>query len=115
MNLRIICMAGIITILPSLAIAATGMNKTGGNEATKAYMQSMQNMDKEMKSMSPTDNPNMDFVMMMKPHHQAAIDMAQTYLKYGTDPKLKSMAKNIITSQKKEIKDMNAWEAKHGM
>jgi uncharacterized protein (DUF305 family) len=39
--------------------------------------------------------------------------MAQAYLKYGKDPTLTRMAKNIISSQKKEIKEMEAWQKKH--
>ncbi|MGF7163292.1 uncharacterized protein (DUF305 family) [Rhodoligotrophos appendicifer] len=53
--------------------------------------------------------------MMMKPHHQAAVDMVEAYLKYGSDPQLKKMAKDIINSQNKEITLMNDWEARHGM
>ena len=83
--------------------------------ATQAYMQSMQGMHDKMKGMTPTNDPNKDFVIMMKPHHQAAVEMAQTYLKYGTDPTLKKMANDIVISQKKEIVEMTTWQIKHGM
>jgi uncharacterized protein (DUF305 family) len=46
-----------------------------------------------------------DFAMMMKKHHESAIDMAEMELQSGKDPKLCSMARNIISSQKKEIKE----------
>jgi uncharacterized protein (DUF305 family) len=44
---------------------------------------------------------------MMIPHHQAAIAMAQTELKYGKNPKLLAMAKAIISAQQAEIDEMN--------
>jgi uncharacterized protein (DUF305 family) len=89
--------------------------KPATNPATQAYMKAMNSMHTGMQSMTPTNDPNKDFVLMMKPHHQAAVDMAQTYLKYGSDPKLKKMARAIVRSQKKEIAEMTAWESRHGM
>jgi uncharacterized protein (DUF305 family) len=68
-----------------------------------------------MKAINPTGDASMDFVVMMATHHQAAVDMAETYLKYGKDPQLTRMAKNIIAGQKKEIKEMENWQKKHGM
>lgn len=40
---------------------------------------------------------------------QAAVEMAETYLKYGKDPVLTKMAKDIVGSQKKEIAAMDKW------
>ncbi len=36
-------------------------------------------------------------------HHQSAIDMSQSYLKYGNDDELKSMATDMIAKQQEEI------------
>jgi uncharacterized protein (DUF305 family) len=85
------------------------------SSASRAYVQSMQKMHEDMQTMKPTGDPSMDFVMMMKPHHQAAVEMAETYLKYGKDPTLTKMAEDIVRSQKEEIQQMTDWEAKHGM
>ena len=120
MKTNYLLLAAFLLTLPAAAFAQSdtmkGMDMKGAsNSATQAYMQSMQGMQDQMKSMTPTNDPNRDFVMMMKPHHQAAVDMAEAYLKYGTDPQLKKMAKDIVSSQKKEIKEMSAWETKHGM
>jgi uncharacterized protein (DUF305 family) len=100
------------------AFADTASAQTPGqtnSPATQAYMQAMHGMDDKMKGMKPTGDPSMDFVMMMAPHHQAAVEMAEAYLKYGKDPQLTKMAKAIISSQKKEIREMEAWQKKHGM
>ena len=39
--------------------------------------------------------------------------MAETYLKYGKDPVLTKMAKDIVGSQKKEIAAMDKWTKAH--
>jgi uncharacterized protein (DUF305 family) len=44
-----------------------------------------------------------DFMRMMIPHHQGAIDMALLQLKYGRDEKLKRLAQSIIIEQGQEI------------
>ena len=105
------------TLLAALLVAAPGfaLAQDAKSPADQAYMQAMQNMNQATQSMKPTGDANMDFVMMMKPHHQAAVEMAEAYLKYGSDPKLKAMARDIVASQTKEIKEMDAWQSKHGM
>jgi uncharacterized protein (DUF305 family) len=76
-------------------------------EALAMYKQMMDRMQ-----MEPSGDPDKDFVMMMIPHHQRAIDMAQLELKYGKDKKLLAMAKKIVSAQENEIKEMQAWQAK---
>ena len=62
-------------------------------------------MDKMMTDMavSPTGDIDHDFVAMMVPHHQGAIDMAQAELQYGQNPQLKTVAQEIIVGQMQEI------------
>ena len=62
-------------------------------------------MTKMMSDMSvrPTDNVDRDFVKMMVPHHQGAIDMAQIELHYGRDEQLRRIAQEIIVDQMQEI------------
>src|ERR1700722_15450522 len=62
----------------------------------------------------PTGNPDKDFVLMMMPHHQGAIDMAKVELQYVTDPELRQLATDIVTAQEKEIAQMKDWLAKNG-
>ncbi|MBB3442388.1 hypothetical protein FHT93_002242 [Rhizobium sp. BK379] len=65
-------------------------------------------MAKMMNDMAvrPTGDVNRDFVEMMIPHHQGAIDMAQTYLRYGSNEQLKRIAQEIIVDQQQEIAAM---------
>jgi uncharacterized protein (DUF305 family) len=65
-------------------------------------------MNKMMAGMAakPTGDVDHDFVAMMVPHHQGAIDMAQAELRYGHNPQLKTIAQEIIVDQVDEIQFM---------
>lgn len=71
-------------------------------QLTDAAMASMmQGMDAPT-----TDDVDRDFVAMMVPHHQGAIDMAIAELRYGRDERLKRIAQEIIVDQQQEIAAM---------
>ncbi|MGI4794338.1 MAG: CopM family metallochaperone, partial [Janthinobacterium lividum] len=80
--------------------------------ATTGYRQAMKSMMEHMDT-PYSGNPDRDFVVGMLPHHQGAIDMAEVELKYGRDPALRAMARDVIASQGKEQQFMRAWLAKH--
>jgi uncharacterized protein (DUF305 family) len=65
-------------------------------------------MGKMMADMTiaPTGDIDRDFVAMMVPHHQGAIDMAQIILRYGKNEQLKRLAQEIIVTQQEEIAAM---------
>jgi uncharacterized protein (DUF305 family) len=65
-------------------------------------------MDKMMADMEakPTGDVDRDFVAMMTPHHQGAIEMALAVLKYGKNEQLKRIAQEIIVDQQQEIAAM---------
>lgn len=85
----------------------------GGSPSDKAFMAGMQKMMKDME-VKPTGNTDKDFVRMMMPHHQGAIDMAKVELQYGNDPMLRKMATDIVKAQEQEIGEMKAWQARPG-
>ncbi len=62
-------------------------------------------MNKMMADMTikPTGDVDRDFVAMMVPHHQGAIDMAKAELKYGHNEQLRRIAQEIIVTQQQEI------------
>lgn len=66
-----------------------------------------------MASMEPSDDPDVDFVRLMLPHHQAAIEMAKAQLVYGSDPQVRRLAQEIITDQQSEIELMRLWLKQH--
>jgi hypothetical protein len=55
---------------------------------------------------SPSGDVDTDFVAMMAPHHQGAIEMAQAELRYGRNEPLRRMAQEIIVTQLQEISAM---------
>jgi uncharacterized protein (DUF305 family) len=54
----------------------------------------------------PSGDVDTDFVAMMVPHHQGAIEMAQAELRYGHNEPLRRMAQEIIVTQLQEITAM---------
>ncbi|MCX4146280.1 DUF305 domain-containing protein [Paraburkholderia madseniana] len=54
-------------------------------------------------SIKPTGNVDQDFVAMMVPHHQGAIDMAQAELRHGHNEQLRRIAQEIVVEQQQEI------------
>ena len=62
-------------------------------------------MEKMMGRMAvkPTGDVDADFVAMMVPHHQGAIDMALAVLRHGRNPQIKRLAQEIIVTQQQEI------------
>lgn len=62
-------------------------------------------MNKMMADMTikPTGDVDRDFVAMMVPHHQGAVDMAKAELKYGQNEQLRRLAQEIVAAQQQEI------------
>ena len=56
----------------------------------------------------PSGSADRDFVRMMIPHHQAAIEMALVQLKFGRDERLRRIAQSIIVEQGQEIAYMRS-------
>lgn len=55
----------------------------------------------------PSGDVDTDFVAMMVPHHQGAIEMARAELRYGHNEPLRRMAQEIIVTQLQEITAMH--------
>src|SRR5882672_11797802 len=66
----------------------------------------MTKMMHDMAAVKPTGDVDRDFVAMMAPHHQGAIDMAVIELRYGNNEQLRRIAQEIIVSQMQEIAAM---------
>src|SRR5277367_5130141 len=65
-------------------------------------------MKKMMADMmiKPSGDVDRDFVEMMVPHHQGAVDMAKAELKYGHNEQLRQLARDIVANQQREITKM---------
>jgi uncharacterized protein (DUF305 family) len=94
----------------SVASAAVNGAATPAQQSSEADFLAESNaaMKKMMASMTvkPTGDVDRDFVAMMVPHHQAAIDMAQVFLRYGHNEQLRRLAQEIIVTQQQEIVTM---------
>jgi hypothetical protein len=66
-------------------------------------------MSKMMVDMgiTPSGDIDRDFVAMMVPHHQGAVEMAQAELRYGRNERLRRMAQEIVVTQQQEIAAMH--------
>jgi Domain of unknown function (DUF305) len=62
-------------------------------------------MNKMMADMTikPSGDVDRDFVAMMVPHHQGAVDMAKAELRYGHNAQLLRLAQEIVATQQQEI------------
>ena len=95
---------------PSASMPMGQMHKGAvGSKDMKASM--MMGMD-DMQKMPMSGDTDKDFAMMMKMHHQQALNMAETELANGKSAEMKAMAKNIIAAQKKELAQFDQWLAK---
>lgn len=99
--------------MPGMDMSASADTGSGGS--TPAFKAADDKMMQDMSAPEYTGDADKDFVAHMIPHHQGAIDMAQVQLKYGKDPELKRMARNIIKAQHDEIAFMKRWQAQHGV
>ncbi len=101
---------------PAPAMPGTSQGAPQGMAASANHMEMMRQMEVMNKTMTDTPmtgNPDQDFVSMMTPHHQGAIDMARIYLRDGKDPAIRRMAQKVIADQEREIREFKAWQVKH--
>ena len=91
------------TIVPAaLLLSAAGQHAQPPGPFYSEMDTAMSRMMEQMH-VEPTGDVDRDFVRMMVPHHQGAIEMAVAQLKYGKDPVLKRIAQEIIIEQRQEI------------
>ena len=85
-------------------------NKSGNDSFFNKSMQLIKDMPMDMnKTVADADE---QFIAMMIPHHQQAIDMSKIYLRYSKSENLKTIANKIITTQENEIKELKEVQKK---
>ena len=90
----------------SSSMGSGAMMSGRGSEEMHSKMQSgMQ----QMQQMKPTGDTDRDFAMMMRMHHQQALDMARSEIEHGKSTELKAMARKMVKDQTKEIAQLDAW------
>lgn len=102
-------------MIPGMIAAAAWAQQHGGHGSsgttpTKGFSAEMHaamaKMSKDMESMPMTGDPDKDFLSMMIPHHEGAVEMARLTLSHGRDPVVRKMAEEIIVAQQAEITAM---------
>lgn len=111
----------IIFILASVTAFTGGYSvnavaeKFGTNQTTNCseeLFETMADMHHAMGMVKTSGDLDEDFVRLMLPHHQAAIEMAKVELKCGKDEVTRRLAQEIIADQQSEIDLMNLWLSK---
>ena len=119
---KTLCMVPVTALIMSssfmtLANAETSTSSTSHEHMEKSagshdMMDSMKKGMESMQNMEMSGDVDKDFAMMMKMHHQQALDMAKMEIAHGKSTELKAMAKKIMSAQKKEIAQFDKWLAK---
>ncbi len=87
-----------VCLTPAGNVGGEGPYLVENDSAMKKMMNDM--------TIAPTGDVDLDFVAMMVPHHQGAIDMAVAVLRYGRNPQIRRLAQEIIVTQQQEIAAM---------
>jgi uncharacterized protein (DUF305 family) len=66
----------------------------------------MERMTRDMHGVAGSGSADIDFLAMMIPHHEGAVEMARLLLVHGRDPATRRLAEDIIASQTVEIAGM---------
>jgi uncharacterized protein (DUF305 family) len=70
------------------------------------YLQMMDQMMVNMDKAAPTTSADKDFLTMMIPHHQGAVDMANYEIAHGKNREMIQLAKSIKAEQLVQIQQM---------
>jgi uncharacterized protein (DUF305 family) len=98
-----VSLAAVAAVSPACAQSSSSLTEERPfiDENNAAMAKMMANM-----TIEPTGNVDRDFVAMMIPHHQGAIDMAQAELRYGQNQQLLRISQEIVVEQLQEIAAM---------
>ena len=93
--------------------AGHAASAAGASHGSQQMHQAMMSGMESMRQMKPSGDTDKDFAMMMKMHHQQAVEMAQAEVQHGKSPELKAMAQKMIKEQRKEIEKLDRWLKQH--
>lgn len=103
----------VAVLTTALAVTEPAFAQNGQSSASDAMMKVMQSGMSRMMSMKTTGDPDHDFALMLKMHHQGAVEMADLEIKQGKNAKTKALATRIKSTNQKEIKELDQFLSSH--
>lgn len=116
MRVRAPWLAGLL-LAPLMVLAAPppsgnavhGEHGGAATDAQQEYQAGMATMHDNMAKAFTSSDPDTAFIQGMIAHHEGAIAMARTQLKYGRNAEARKMAEAVIKAQQVEIVQMRQW------
>lgn len=108
-NIKSLLFIALLAPLSASAVETAHQDHAKESGAQQSYQNGMTKMHDEMMQGMKSDDPDIAFAQGMTAHHQGAIEMAKTELKYGKDPAMRKLAQEIIDAQQPEIDRMQQW------
>ncbi len=102
-----------LLVLVSLFSACKMAHDMDDMKHDSPLMKIMMDMMTQMDAQAKTQNPDHDFAAQMVLHHDAAIKMSDEELRAGSNQEMKTIAQDVITKQRAEITQFNAFLASH--
>lgn len=100
--------------LSSPAQAPQPLASSPRQAATPAAQQMHERMQGDLRAMQAiklSGDVDRDFAMMMRLHHQQAVEMGQFQLRHGKSPELRTLAQDIVNAQRREIEQLEKYLA----
>ena len=98
---------GSLTVALFVAIPVVGVAVAQMNDSSKAFMEVHEKMKKDMAT--PSRDTDKDFAMMMIPHHQGDIDMAEVELKFGNPQRNGAEDNRCSEKRDRRIQKVAVW------
>jgi uncharacterized protein (DUF305 family) len=86
-----------------LSAISTVPSSVSARKADADLDKSMERMHAEMQKVHYSGNTDADFASLMVPHHQGAVQMAEVELQFGSNPRLRRLAEEMIATQQSDI------------
>lgn len=98
----------VLLAVAAVSSSATAMARDVGGREIAFAAENEAAMNRMMAAMAvkPSGSVDRDFVAMMVPHHQGAIEMAVAELRYGSNEQLRRIAQEIVVGQHQEMAAM---------
>ncbi len=107
-NLLLLLMMIFVVSTPSYGKEAKmPMSSSSSEKGDSQKVMMLMHMPMMEQKFQMSDNPDIDFLYNMIPHHKGAVVSSEEYLKYGKNKAVRTLATSIIASQNKEMKEFS--------